>query len=295
MDMKQLRYFIAIAEHKQISAAAKKLHMAQPPLSQQLKHLEEELGVTLVVRHARGLELTEAGRVLYKHALNMEKMMDQTRLEVKETGRGLRGRLALGVNTLSSEELPGLLVEYKARYPEMTYKIQQNESAQLCRLVREKAIELAIIRFPVDLSDFSYLHLQSEPFYFVTALSGPQSPEEVSYEYIGGSPLILPSTDGLGLYQQIVDQLSRRGLEPHILCECSDIAMLLELVASGFGSALLPEAVLRLHRRSDIRICRIADETWTASSGFIWLKDHYLSQGAKHFIELWQELKEKRK
>ena len=294
MDMKQLRYFMAIAEEKQISAAAKKLHMAQPPLSQQLKHLEEELGVPLVIRHARGLELTEAGKVLYKHALNMEKAMDQTRCEVKETGKGLRGRLSIGVNTLSSEELPQLLMQFRSRYPDMTYKIQQNESAQLCKLVKERAIELAVIRFPIDLNDFSYLHMKTEPFYLVTSEAFPELPGTVTYEQIGQLPLIIPSTDGLGLHQMIVDQLSRSGLEANVLCECSDIAMLLELVADGFGSAILPEDVLRLHKRNDIRRYAIADSSWVTSSGFIWLKDHYLSRGAKHFIELWQEHKEKK-
>ncbi|WP_282935284.1 LysR family transcriptional regulator [Paenibacillus sp. RC67] len=291
MDIKQLRYFIAIAEEKQISGAAKRLHMAQPPLSQQLKHLEEELGVPLVIRRARGLELTEAGHVLYKHALNMEKYMDQTRREVKETGEGLKGLLTVGVNTLSSEELPQLLLQFKARYPDITYKIQQNESAQLCKLVKERIIELALIRFPIDFSDFSYLHVKSEPFYLVTSQALPGIGDKITYEQIGRLPLIIPSTDGLGLHQMIVEQLSRSALEVNVLCECSDIAMLLELVANGFGSAILPEVVLRLHQRNDIHIYPIADSTWTTSSGFIWLKDHYLSQGAKHFIELWKEYK----
>lgn len=164
MDIRQLRYFIAIAEEKQITAAAERLHMTQPPLGQQLKGLEEELGVQLFVRSGKWLELTDAGEALYRRALSLTKALEETKLEVKEIGSGTRGKLMLGINTLSSIVLPQLLHKFKEAYPLITYKIQQNESAQIVRLLKERSIELGIVRLPLELGDFEVLELPSEPF-----------------------------------------------------------------------------------------------------------------------------------
>lgn len=284
MDIRQLRYFIAIAEEKQITAAAKRLHMAQPPLSQQLKKMEQTLGVQLVERSGKNLELTEAGHVLYKRALQLTKYLEESQLEVRETGEGLRGRLCIGVNTLSDDQVPKLLRTFQQKYPNVFYKIQQNESSQLCKMVRDRDIELAIVRAPLELNDFCFRHLKTEPFYFVTSQQyRPQTPQ-VTLASLQAEPLIIPSTEGLGVYQMIIDEFAKRQLQPHVICECSDITMLLQLVSSGFGTTILPQTVLHLHRGYDVQTFEIADTQMVASSVLIWLKDHYLSQATRHFI-----------
>ena len=285
LDIKQLRYFIVIAEEKKISAAAKKLHMAQPPLSQQLKNLEQDLGVELVIRHQKGLELTEAGNNLYKHALQMVKYMEESRLEVKEVSEGVRGKLSIGVNTLSSDLLAPQLRKFSERYPLMKYKIQQNESAQLCKLIKERTIELAIVRFPLALEDFSILHLKQEPFFFVSSAQDARCANTITFEEMQAYPMILPSTGGLGVYHLILEEFARRKLEINLLSECSDIPLLLELVSSGFGATIVPEVVLKMHKGHALKVTRIAEPNLSAGSGLIWLKDHYLSVAARNFIE----------
>ncbi|MFC5648726.1 LysR family transcriptional regulator [Paenibacillus solisilvae] len=290
MDIRQLRYFIAIAEEKQITAAAQRLHMAQPPLGQQLKGMEQELGVQLVMRTGKVLELTDAGQALYKHALLLTKLMEEAETEVKEIGIGMRGKLTVGVNTLSSSPLPQLLRAFKTRYPGVTYKIQQNESAQLLRLIRERSIELAIVRLPLELSDFEVLRLQSESFYFVTAKTSTAESHAFTYGDIQCYPLILPSTEGLGLYQSIIDQFTERGLQANVIGECSDIVTLLGWVSSGDGATIIPESILKLYRGYDVQSFAIADSQLTFATGLIWLKDRYLTKAALHFIELMEEI-----
>ncbi|MNH99174.1 HTH-type transcriptional regulator CynR [compost metagenome] len=290
MDIRQLRYFIAIAEEKQITAAAERLHMTQPPLGQQLKSMEQELGVPLVIRIGKVLELTDAGQALYKHALHLTKLLEETETEVKEIGMGTRGKLMIGVNTLSSALLPQLLRIFKARYPRVTYKIQQNESAQLIRLIRERSIELAIVQLPLELTDFEVLRLQSEPFYWVTAKTFTPETHEFTYADIQRYPLILPSTEGLGLYQSIIDQFTERGLHPNVVGECSDIVTLLEWISSGDGTTIMPESILKLHRGYEIQSFAIADSQLRFATGLIWLKDRYLTKAAQHFIELMKEM-----
>ncbi|NOV00901.1 LysR family transcriptional regulator [Paenibacillus planticolens] len=291
MDIRQLRYFIAIAEERQITAAAQRLHMTQPPLGQQLKSMEQELGVQLVKRNGKVLELTDAGQALYKHAVHLTQLIEESENEVKEIGMGTRGKLMIGVNTLSSAPLPQLLRVFKTRYPRVTYKIQQSESIQLLRLIRERSIELAIVRLPLDLSDFDMLKFQSEPFYFVMAKSLAPEVREFTYGDIQRYPLILPSAEGLGLYQSIMDQFTERGLHANIIGECSDIVTLLEWVSSGDGATIVPESILHLHRGYDIQSFAISENQLQFATGLIWLKDRYLTKAAQHFIELVKELK----
>lgn len=285
MDIRQLRYFIAIAEEGKITAAANKLHISQPPLSQQLKLMEEELGVELVKRTGRYIELTEAGQTLYKHALKITSLMEESQLEVKETGNGVRGKLTIGVNTLSNHFLSEVIQQFHIQYPNITYKIQQNESAQLCKLIKDRVIELAFVRLPLDLSDFSVLHLEAESFYFVTAEPVHSPSMELTYPQIHPYPLILPSAEGLGVYHMIVDEFSRHQLKANVICECSDIAMLLDLVSSGFAATIVPEVVLKMHKGHRLRVYELSGSKLTASSGLIWLKNHHLSKAAQNFIQ----------
>jgi len=215
--------------------------------------------------------------------------LEESETEVREIGMGTRGKLMLGVNTLSSAQLPQLLRIFKARYPKVTYKIQQNESAQLLRLIREHSIELAIVRLPLELSDFEVLRLQSESFCFVTAKSFAPEAHELTFAEIQRYPLIVPSAEGLGLYQSIIDQFTERGLLPNVIGECSDIVTLLEWVSSGDGTTIIPESILKLHRGYEIQSFPIVDNQLTFATGLIWLKDRYLTKTAQHFIALLKE------
>ncbi|OZB96648.1 LysR family transcriptional regulator [Paenibacillus sp. XY044] len=286
MDIRQLRYFTVIVEEKQISAAARRLHMSQPPLSQQLKALEDELGSALVERSGKHLELTEAGKALYSYALKLLQLMDEAKTEVQEIGSGFKGVLRIGINTLSSVDLPGTLIRFKESYPQVTYKIQQNESAQLCGLVKNRALELAIIRLPLALDEFSVLHLNTEPFYLMASrqlVPEPLAPE-IPLDQIRSYPLILPSTEGLGVHYTVLMACAKHHFEPRIIAECSDIPLLLSLVSSGFGAAVVPETIVKLHASHDMSVSKITDPDLSSPSALIWLKEHHLSQAARHFI-----------
>ncbi|MBS4220786.1 LysR family transcriptional regulator [Bacillus sp. FJAT-49711] len=286
MDIRQLRYFIAIVEERKISAAAERLHISQPPLSQQLKTMEDELGSRLVERSGRHFEVTEAGKALYKYALRVTQLMEEAKIEVKEVGNGVNGRLTLGINTFSAVKLAEILHKFQKQYPKVTYKIQQNESAHLCKLVRERIVELAIIRLPLELDDLSVLHLHSEPFYFITSKKRKRTGNEISLADIQNEPLILPSTEGLGVHYVIMEAFSKFQIHPNVVGECSDITLLMDLVASDFGAAIVPETLLKCHKGYPIHAYKISSKTLSASVGLIWLKNHYLSKTAQNFVDL---------
>lgn len=291
MDIRQLNYFIAIAEERSISGAARRLHMTQPPLSQQFKAMETELGTKLAYRNGKLLEITEAGKALYEYALQMTQLMEEAKLEVREVGNGVHGRLTLGVNTFSVATLPQVLIRFQQQFPKVTYKIQQNESAYLCQLVRERVIELAFIRLPLDLDDFSVLHLYTEPFYLITAPKQQMLGQgEVQLAELANERLLLPSTQGLGVHYLILEAFSRHEIEPNIAGECSDIMLLMQLVSSGFCSAVVPETLLKHQQGYAFHARKIAADAEISSPlGLIWLKNHRLSGAAQHFITLFKK------
>ncbi|MBA9028925.1 MULTISPECIES: LysR family transcriptional regulator [Bacillaceae] len=289
MDIRQLRYFIAIVEERKISAAAERLHISQPPLSQHLKTMEDELGTKLVERNSRFLEVTEAGKSLYKYALQMTQLMEEARMEVKDVGKGVSGRLTIGINTFSVVGLPELLHQFHKNHPKITYKIHQNESSHLCQLVRDRIVELAIIRLPLELDDFSAIHLHAEPFFFITSKKNEPFNHQVMLADIQNHPLILPSTEGLGVHYMILEAFSKAQLHPNIIAECSDISLLLDLVACNFGDAIVPETVIKQYKNYNIQAFKIKDTELSASTGLIWLKNHYLSKTAQNFTNLLTE------
>lgn len=286
MDIRQMRYFIAIAEEKNITAAANRLHMSQPPLSLQLKQMEEELGVMLVERNGKRLELTDKGKVLYRHALNIVHSFEEVKNELQETDEGRKGNLSIGINTLSVPEFPDWIEHFHAAYPLVYLRVVQNDSAYLTELVKNRLIELALIRLPLPNRDVNYLHLYNEPFVFVCRKQGEES---ITIEEISTFPLILPSTEGLGSYNIIHEAFSREQLPLNVVCECSDMKVLMELVSSGIGSTIVPKSVFQSYGHSSLFARGIKDSVLKSSVGLIWLKQHYLSQPAKHFIDLIKE------
>ncbi|WP_341357710.1 LysR family transcriptional regulator [Rossellomorea sp. y25] len=284
LDLKQLRYFLAIVEEKTILAAAKRLHMSQPPLSQQLRTMEEDLGVSLFYRKGRKLVITEAGKALYQHAYQMIKLLEAAEAEVKEIGSGEKGKLRVGVNTLSDIDLPYILKEYEKNFPNITYNIHQNESSQLIHLLELREIDAALIRLPFSADNMETVTLQEEPFYYITNVP-ISSHGTIALEDIVHQPLILPSTRSLGLYEMIVQSFTSIGLTPYIKAECSDTVLLANLVEQGFASSIVPHSALQVFKHKDVQQLEIENMN-NASYGIVWKKDFYLPKTTREFIRL---------
>ena len=285
MDLKQLRYFIAIAEEKNITAAAHRLHMSQPPLSMQLKQMEEELGVPLIERNGKSLELTDKGRVLYRHALNLVNSFEEVKSELQDTAEGKKGALNLGINTLSVSGFSDMLQSFHKKYPFVSIKVVQNDSFYLTELVKRREIEFAFIRLPLEHRGLTYQHLLNEPFVFVSQRDLPA----ITLEEISQLPLIIPSTEGLGIYHTIVESFSKEELPVTIVAECSSMQVLMELVQGGMGASVVPNSVFDVYGTNGLYSTPITNGNMTSSLGVIFLEQHQLSTPAKNFLELVRE------
>jgi LysR family transcriptional regulator, salicylic acid-responsive activator of bsdBCD len=288
MDFKQLRYFIAIAEEKNITAAANRLHMSQPPLSMQLKQLEEELGVRLVERNGKKMELTDKGILLYQHALDLVNSMEEVKNELQETEEGKKGILSVGINTLSVPGFSQLLQTFHRLYPLVTLKIVQNDSFYLSELVKSRTIELAFVRLPLEHRGLAYHQLFKENFVFVSR----EPRQTISLNDISQMPLIIPSTEGLGSYNTILEAFSKEQLQIKSIAECSDMHILMEMVTAGMGATIIPKSVFDVYRNDQIYSSTISDSDLFSSLGIIWLEHHFVSAPARNFLALVKEYRD---
>ncbi|MGM0901002.1 MAG: LysR family transcriptional regulator [Bacillota bacterium] len=285
MDFKQLRYFIAIAEEKNITAAANRLHMSQPPLSMQLKQLEEELGVRLVERNGKKMELTDKGTLLYQHALHLVNSMEEVKNELQETEEGKKGTLSVGINTLSVPGFSQLLQSFHELYPLVSLKIVQNDSFYLTEMVKSRAIELAFVRLPLEHRGLAYHQLFNEHFVFVSR----EPRGTITLEEISKIPLIIPSTEGLGSYNTILEAFSKEQLQLKRIAECSDMHILIELVTAGMGATIIPKSVFSEYGNEQIYSSTISNADLFSSLGIIWLEYHFVSAPARNFLKLVKE------
>lgn len=288
MDLKQLNYFLTIANEGQIVRAAKKLHMAQPPLSQTLKMLEQELGVLLLERNRKKMKLTEAGKALYKNAERLLHQFDETIIEVKETGQGLRGKLSIGCVKTCFAYMPERIRLFRGQYPEVTFELREGDSFRLAEHLNNRDIELAIVRLPLEMNDYAFLPLPEENYVAVVPEQWVDDKRTTSIpmrELAKMPLLLLHRISGIGQYEVIVNQFKEHDFEPNVVCECPDAAMLLSLVNAGVGASLLPKSTLSALPATGGKILDIEGAEIISESAVIWLKDRYLSKNALRFIE----------
>lgn len=294
MDIRQLRYFSTIVEEGQITRAAKKLHMAQPPLSHQLKLLEQELGVKLIERNGKQIELTTPGKVLYKNAKKLLHQLEETIIEVKETGEGVRGVLALGASKSCFSYFPEKIHAFVKKYPLVTLQLREGDSFVIGEQIKNKEIEVGVIRLPMELTDFSFLRLAKDPYVAVIPTSWKDTKNfthtTIKMQQLKDIPLLLlHRIKGSGQYELVVDECRRHGFEPKVVCECPDVTMILSLVSKGVGATIIPKYSLFSFQPKNITFLPIEDTTIMAESALIWSKERYLTKSAQSFIEMFKE------
>lgn len=292
MDMRQLKYFNTIAEEGQITRAAKKLHIAQPPLSQSLKGLEKELGVQLFERNGRQMELTQAGQVLHQKASLLFDMFDDVVNEVAATAAGVSGQLAIGSVKSSFKHVADKIAYFEEHFPGVTFDIRDGDSYKLSEMLKARDIDIAIVRLPIQLDDFDIVHLPDER-YVVVAHESYQDKlpkDKVEPEDLSSLPLLLlKRVSGSGQYETIIEGFKRANVEPDVRVVCPDVEMLLTLVAEGIGISIVPETALLSRSYRNIITIPIDDESLVSKSAIIWLKSRTLPQSAARFVSLFQK------
>lgn len=244
MELRTLKYFLTVAEEKNITHAAKKLNISQPPLSRQLAQLEEELGVTLFIRGKRHIQLTEEGKYLAQqaqHILNMAQQTCQQLVEMKE--QAVKGMLLLGVTeTCSASILPSILPKFRRLYPQVAYDIWCGSSSDIGQRIEHGLLDIGIIREPLSMENFESRYLTDEAWIAITGKGHPLSRSaSVSLDQLCREPLFIPSRQPL--QNEIHHWLAALSDTCEIAGMYNQISSIIPLIAGNMGVAICPESV----------------------------------------------------
>lgn len=286
MDIRQLRYFLTIADEGSISKAAKKLHMSQPPLSQQLKLLETELGVQLLERNTRNITLTNVGEALLYRTRQILDLFELTKNEVMDIHEGLDGTLSIGtVSSVGATFLPNIMQRFHQMYPRVNFEILDEDSDKIMEMLTHGMIDLGIIRTPFNQNEFEHLALPSVPFSVASdhvfwELEG----NEIELSDLENKPLLVQRR----YEKEIYSAFNAVGIKPRILCKSNDVRTILSWANSGLGVALVPSDCRFLLPVSNLHYINLKDSFLKVGTAIIWSNKHYLKKIARHFIELFE-------
>ncbi len=288
VNSRQLRYFLAVAEEGQVTRAARKLHIAQPPLSQQIKLLEQDLGVRLLERSGRGIRLTGAGRILARRGREVLSGFEDVEREMADYQKGPHGPLSIGtVASSGATILPPLLCAYHASYPTVDFQIREGNTYRVIELLKEEAVEIGIIRTPFDQAPFE-VRRSPEPDEPMVAAGAAKyalldEPGAMPAAALGDLPLIMHRR-----YEAIFLQACR-DFKPQIICRGDDVRSLLTWAVSGLGVAVVPASAMRPAEDLPLACRELAEPSLCTSVAVIWLKDRYLSVAARRFVSLFMQ------
>lgn len=245
MELRTLRYFTVVARELNITRAAEKLNMSQPPLSNQIKALEEELGVQLFIRGKRHLELTEEGALLLRRAVQMQELADKTRQELASLREGMTGTIYLSMVEgrapfLAAQWIAG----FREEFPLVRYNLWNGSSDDVLDRLRKGLADLAVIAAPYDTEHLEGFPVGQEPW---AAMLHPDHPlakepgDTIPLSSLVGEPLIVPSRKSR--IESIRRWFGEIGAEPQILCEMSNYMDAAALSSQGVGVSIFPQTV----------------------------------------------------
>ena len=295
MDLKQLQYFVTVVQEGNISKAATKLNLTQPPLSTQLKCLENELSVTLFERGSRKIELTQEGKILYARAQAILELTELSKKELLDYSSGTLGTLHIGVvSSVVDSFLYNLMPEFHEQYKEIRYDLFEGNTYEQIQKLRNNLIELAIVRTPYEAEGLSSLVLKKET---MMAFGHKNFFQQQDMKFLLQQPLILYRR-----WEKIIYDLCHSySITPNIFCMNDDARTTISLANAGYGIGIIPESagllishsiITKKHLVQDnILTCLELNEARLESDICLLYKPNsYISKAGELFI---QYLKEK--
>jgi DNA-binding transcriptional LysR family regulator len=246
MDLRRIRYFVAVAEELSFTRAAERLHIAQPPLSTQIQTLEEELGARLFDRDKRHVYLTQAGRHFLDSARGILASIEVARTEVRSAAMGTIGRLQLGytASAMFTSLLPAAIQKFQAEHPHVLLSLCEMTSLDQINAIHHRTLDAGILRKPGVVVPPGIVF--KEWYQAPLVLAVPRTHEfsrmrTVRIRDLRDHPLITyPRASGIGLYWHVLDLCAKAGFRPRVVKEVAEPTTIVGLVAAGIGLAIVP-------------------------------------------------------
>ncbi len=250
MELRLLRYFVAVAEELHFSRASARLHIAQPPLSRQIRQLEEEIGVQLLHRTKRHVALTEPGRAFLASARAILAQVDGAVLQAQRMAQGEEGQVSIGMvsSVAFGDALPRLLRAFRSSHPAVSIALQEMSAAEQADALRERRIQIGFMRTPGEAPDFQVVLFAREPLVAVLPAEHPlASRRRIPLQALARDSFIAgPRNQGLGGANMVLDACLRAGFSPDITHHALELQSVIGYVAAGFGVSLLPGTARKL-------------------------------------------------
>lgn len=253
MDLKHLHYFVTVVQEGTISAAARKLHISQPPLSIAIRHLEEELHTSLFHRGNRHIILTDAGKVLYQKACLILELCHQTTQSIQDIAQGINGTLKLGIaSSIQDMFLKNFIQEFHSLYPNINFELTESNTYHLLEMLETHIIEAAIVRTPFPASEFPCLNLYSEP---MAAIGKPsfftdEFSDSLKLQELDKFPMII--------YRRwqplLIHTFQNAGISPRILCVNDDARTTIKWADHGLGVGIVPKSAVDISQFPNLEV-----------------------------------------
>jgi DNA-binding transcriptional LysR family regulator len=290
MELRHLRYFVTLAEELHFGRAAERLHIAQPPLSQQIRQLETELGFELFHRTKRSVKITEPGQVFLGEVQQILKQLEQAIQMGRQTSRGEMGQLIVGfVSSSAYNILPTILRTFRNSVPGVSLELHELTTHEQLQWLRDGRIDVGFVRSPIEDDIFSFEVIFAESL--VVALPETHllaKDKSVSLRSLTNEPFILfPRLLAPGLYDLIISLCQQAGFSPSVTQEAIQMQTIVSLVAGGLGVAIVPESLQNL-QRTGVVYKPVQEPTAKVAIAIIW-RGNDTSPILQRFVEVVRE------
>lgn len=262
MEIRQIRYFIAVAHELSLSAASRKIHIAQPALTRQIQALEHSVGVELLTRTARGVALTNAGKVFLRETERLLVDLEEAKNKAVLTDQGMIGELRVGttIMLLWVAELSVLLKAFRERYPKVMLKLNTMLSGPQMDALRDDTIDMGVVIFPPDDPQFERLTLYRDHLVFVVPDSSPilANPPHLLRDLCHYDFVWFDQENSPNYHEQLGKYFYQHGFHPNIVETGNDSMTMLAIVASGVGCTIVPRSTVS-ESMAGVRILELDD------------------------------------
>jgi DNA-binding transcriptional LysR family regulator len=276
MELRHLRYFVAVAEELHFGRAARRLNLAQPPLSQQIRGLEGELGVRLFMRTSRKVELTEAGRLFLEQARLVLAQAEKAHHTMRAAHRGEAGRITIGFVTSAVYTLvPTILREFNRGRPGVEIRCFEMNSNEQKAALQERRIQVGFNRTPLADATLHVETLAKERLVLALPADHPRARGEGLRlrQFAGDGFIQISRAQGSAIYDGVIASCQRAGFSPRIAQESSGVQTTLALVAAGLGVAMVPASLQQLKRPGVTYRQLPPGDTQELELALVWRKD----------------------
>jgi DNA-binding transcriptional LysR family regulator len=286
MELRHIRYFIAVAENMSISRAAQELLIAQPPLSRQIRDLEDELGADLFERTPQGLRITPEGNAFLQYARQIMDLAERSRIHVFEMAKGIQGTIDIAsVEGHAPRLLSGWISSFKAGYSHVQYSIWNGSTDDVIYRVTNSLSEIGIITEPHNDEGLFSIPVYKEPWTAMIPSSDPlaQLPgDTISVLALKDRDLIIPSRESR--LMEIRNWFPEENVDLKIRCRVAHMLNAYELTKQGVGIAIYPASDNHFSNDPDVTIKRIVDPEVSASYILVWDRARRLTHAAELFL-----------